>query len=119
MEIELASGTDEGREGALRIYSEGAFSGSYADVVLDSGLPIDLAKGLTVFGISSDGSIVRGALLAPSRTGDFVLKIKYYISPIQEAWSSCHVGGNPNPTMSGCKLLSVIVKYISTSYGKY
>ena len=103
LETQLALGTDQGFQAALRIYTEGAFSKSYAEITLTTGVAVDVGKDVTVFGRAADGTQIRGKTMTAVKTGDTVLEIEYHASPVQAQWTNCHVGGNPEPNTDGCK----------------
>ena len=103
IETQLALGTDQGRQAALAVYSQGAFSKSYAEVTLTSGLQVDVAKDTTVMGATADGKQVRASTMADTKAGDTVLMLQYHASPVQASWTDCHVGGNPEPNTNGCE----------------
>ena len=103
IEAQLALGTDQGRQQALKVYTEGAFSKSYAEVTLTQGLLVDVAKGTTVIGTTADGKEVRSQTMTDTSSGDTVLLLQYHASPVQASWTDCHVGGNPEPNTNGCK----------------
>jgi hypothetical protein len=103
MEAQLALSTDQGRNAALRIYTEGAFSKSYAEITLAVPLEVDVAKETTVVGKTADGNEVRGATTDIFRTGDTIIEVQYHAGTSQATWTNCHVGGNPEPNTKGCK----------------
>ncbi|CAB9526507.1 expressed unknown protein [Seminavis robusta] len=102
MEIELARGTDDGLDAALSIYQEGAFSKSYAEITLTEPLQVDVLKGVTVIGRTTDGRDVRGKMAGSFDTGDSIIQVQYSAGSVQESWTECHVGANPNPETRGC-----------------
>ena len=103
IEEQLAMETDQGRVIAMKVYTEGAFSKSYAEIQLTQPLPVDVGKGVEVFGQAADGKIVRGKTAAAFKTGDSIIQVQYHAGTQQATWTNCHVGGNPNPNTQGCK----------------
>ena len=102
IEEQLAMETDQARVIAMKVYTEGAFSKSYAEIQLTQPLPVDVGKGVEVFGQAADGKIVQGKTAAAFRAGDSIFQVQYHAGSIQTTWTDCHVGGNPNPNMEGC-----------------
>ena len=103
MEDQLALGTDQGRDAALRVYQEGAFSKSYAEITLTEPLKIDVGAGVTVTGKNADGMEVMGKTTDPFKTGDTIILVQYHAGTVQATYTDCHVGGNPDPNTKGCK----------------
>lgn len=103
IEAQLAAGTDEGKANARSIYTQGAFSKSYAEIVLDTPLANTLSKGVEVVGASADGTEIRGAVLDEAVSGDKIVRVQYSTSGVQESYVGCQVGGNPDPVLDGCK----------------
>lgn len=102
IEEQLAMGTDQGRQKAMKVYAEGAFSKSYAEIQLATALEADVAKGLEVYGLSADQKVVRGKTAAVFKQGQSIIQVQYHASPQQATWTNCHVGGNPDPNTEGC-----------------
>jgi hypothetical protein len=103
MEAQLALSTDQGRNAALKIYTEGAFSKSYAEITLAEALKVDVAKEVVVIGKNADGNEVRGTTTDTFKTGDTIILVQYHAGTVQATWTDCHVGGNPEPNIKGCK----------------
>lgn len=103
IESELAKKTEQGQENALKVYAEGAFSQSYAEITLSNGVGLDVAKDTEVYGRSAGGKMVRGKIMNLVQTGEPVIEVQYHASPVQTSWTDCHVGGNPEPNTNGCK----------------
>ena len=102
IEEQLTMETEQGRVIAMKVYTEGAFSKSYAEILLDQPLQVDVAKGVEVIGRSVDDRIVLGKTMAAFKTGNSIIKVQYTAGKVQTTWTNCHVGGNPNPNMEGC-----------------
>lgn len=102
IEAQLAAGTDEGMANAMKIYSEGAFSKSYAEVTLDAALASSLPKGAEVQGTNTNGDEIRGATLDEADAGDKIIRVQYSVTGVQESYVGCQVGGNPDPVLDGC-----------------
>jgi hypothetical protein len=94
--------SEESFQTAYNVYTLGAFSGSYAILKLDKNLTIPVEEGVEVFGNASEGNFVRGKTLEASPAGSNTLKVQYHVYPVQDTWTACHVGGNPNPVMERC-----------------
>lgn len=103
IEAQLAAGTDEGKDNALKIYTEGAFSKSYAEIALDTALANTLSKGVEVVGVNAAGDEIRGAVLDEADVGDRIVRVQYATTGVQETYVGCQVGGNPDPVLDGCK----------------
>ena len=73
---QLALGTDQGRAKAMGVYTEGAFSKSYAEIKLTSPLSIDVGKGVEVVGKTATGDEVRLKILTAVKTGDNVFQLR-------------------------------------------
>lgn len=102
LESQLAAGTDEGMANALRIYTEGAFSKSYAEVTLATPLASALPKGTDVKGTNTAGDEIRGTLMYEAEAGDAIIRVQYTVTGVQESYVGCQVGGNPDPRVEGC-----------------
>jgi hypothetical protein len=102
IELELASGTNESFEKALKIYKNGAFSKSVARITLSTPLASSVAEGDQITGLTSDGTDVVGKAYSSYSTGADVIEIQYKTLDIQEVYVGCQVGANPNPNTVGC-----------------
>jgi len=102
LEAQLAAGTDEGMANAMKIYTEGAFSKSYAEITLDAALASPLPKGTDVKGTSTNGDEIRGATQDEADAGDKIIRVRYRVTGVQESFVGCQVGGNPDPVLDGC-----------------
>jgi hypothetical protein len=86
---------------ALNVYLMGAFSRSYAVISFGSeGLPNDIPDHSLVTGTSTSGGVIKGMTLEPSKLGAKSVRI-FYQNP--DNHRPCYVGGNPTPTLDGCK----------------
>ena len=103
IEAQLAAGTDEGMANALRIYSEGAFSKSFAEVTLSEALGSAVPKGTEVSGTNTNGDEIRGVTLDEAEAGDKIVRVQYATTGVQATYVGCQVGGNPDPKYDGCK----------------
>lgn len=102
IESQLATGTEEGFAAALRIYQEGAFSKSYAEVKLDTALTMDLPAGTEIVGSNSNDDEIRGTLLDEAEAGDVMVRVQYSTTGVQASYVTCQVGANPDPVFDGC-----------------
>ena len=60
IETQLAKQTDESFEAARKIYNEGGYSKSYAQVSLTTPLSLQITKGDSIMGRNADGGEVSG-----------------------------------------------------------
>lgn len=102
IEAQLAADTDGGMAAAMKIYTEGAFSKSYAEVTLDTALASTLPKGTEVVGKNTNGDEIRGSTLDEADGEDKIIRVQYATSGVQETYVGCQVGGNPEPVFTGC-----------------
>jgi len=106
LEKQLALNTEEGFDDALRIYTEGAYSKSVAEITLTSPLPdtdtIVVEKGGQVRGETASGDSVIGFFLEDYAVGETNIGIRYMTSDIQENYVNCQVGASPAPNTEGC-----------------
>jgi hypothetical protein len=98
----LAAGTDEGLANALRVYQEGAFSKSYAELNLAAPLTSQIQGGVEVKGKSTAGNEIIGTVMEDADVGDSILKVQYDTTNVQASYSQCQVGANPAPVTDGC-----------------
>lgn len=92
LEEQLAKGTNDSFQNALRIYREGGNSKSYAQITLTPALSSDLAKGTTIMGINAAGVEVAGKSYDTYGSGEQVIKIQYSTTDIQADYVGCQVG---------------------------
>jgi len=105
MESQLALKTDASFQNARRIYEEGAFSKSYAQITLTSpGLATSIAKGAAIMGKNAAGNEVAGKAYTSYAAGDLVLKVQYQTGDVQSSYVECQVGGLlvENSNTDGC-----------------
>jgi hypothetical protein len=103
---QLGVGTSTSWRTAERIYQEGAFSNSVAELNLDKKLTQDIPSGTEVIGAGAQEgfySLVKGAFYKKAKAGESVVLIKYDVNEVQENYVNCQVGANPNPNTAGCK----------------
>lgn len=96
--------TDASFADAKRVYQEGSFSKSFAEVTITSagGLPFDIAKGTSFSGTTVDGGKTSGGAIQAYKAGDTKIQIQYKTGDTQSGYSNCQVGGNPDPNTAGC-----------------
>jgi len=95
MEQQLAFGNVDSYAAARRIYEEGAYSKSVAEVTLSTGLPNNVEKGTIIFGESVDGNQVAGKAYEDNAAGSTRLTVQYQTSDSQKklrelpSWCVC------------------------------
>merc|ERR1712176_511226 len=87
---------------AFKIYSEGAFSKSTAEVTLTAPLPFAVSKGTPVMGVGADGNQVAGKAFEDTVAGATIFRVQYQTSDSQKNYVNCQVGANPVPNTEGC-----------------
>ena len=102
MELELAKCTPESLRAAERIYSEGGYSKSVAEITLNSALVSAVSSGTKVTGTAMDGSQVVGKAYEDYSTGSTSFAIQYQTSDSQANYVNCQVGGLASPNTDGC-----------------
>ena len=103
LELQLARGTDESFTTAKSIYTDGAFSKSFAKVTLSKALLQPLNKGTEVIGKTETGDDVNGKLLKNYPMDSTVIDVQYETNSVQSSYVGCQVGANPDPFTEGCK----------------
>jgi hypothetical protein len=103
LETEVGRGTNESFQNALRIYTEGGHSKSYAQITLTPPLSADVAKGTSIMGKNEEGIEVAGKSYQDYTSGDQVIKVQYSTSDIQSSYVECQVGALVvDPNTEGC-----------------
>jgi len=102
MEVQLSLGNEDAYAQALRIYTEGAYSKSVAEVTLNEPLPVDVEKGTIIFGVGADGNQVAGKAYEDNAAGATSLIIQYRTSDSQKDYVNCQVGASTTPNTEGC-----------------
>jgi hypothetical protein len=102
MEGQLSLANDDAYKQALRIYSEGAYSKSVAEVTLTAPLPIDVEKGTLIMGVGADGNQVAGKAYEDNAAGATSIIIQYKTSDTQKNYVTCQVGASTTPNFQGC-----------------
>ena len=95
IEVQLGLKTTAGFAAAKKIYEEGAYSKSYASVMLTMALPAEVTKGTLIDGVAADGSHVEGKALATTAMGSMTIDIQYITNNNQAIYVDCQVGGLP------------------------
>ena len=117
LESMLNAQTQQGVQGGLAIYSNGAFSKSYAilnlDEPLDPSMDISLPKGTPVVGQAVAGSEARGHLMENVTAGATTILVEYETGDEQRTYLGCQAGGNPDPNYDGCKFWKKKPKVVS------
>lgn len=104
MEAQLALGTTDSYILAQKVYEEGAYSKSYAEVTLSTGLSGAIQEGIEIIGESADGGEVRGKVLESAETGATKIRIQYATTDIQASYVNCQVGALEElGNIEGCK----------------
>jgi hypothetical protein len=102
MEQQLALGNVDSYAAARRIYEEGAYSKSVAEVTLATGLPNNVEKATVIFGIGADGNQVAGKAYEDNAAGSTRLLVQYQTSDSQKGYVNCQVGASLTPNTVGC-----------------
>jgi hypothetical protein len=92
LEEQLAKGTNDSFQNALRIYKEGGHSKSYAQITLTPALSADLPAGTSIMGKNAEGIEVAGKAYEAYTSGNQVIKVQYKTSDIQTSYVECQVG---------------------------
>ena len=103
IENQLALGTSEGRQNALKVYTNGAYSKSFAVLTLDAALANEVGADVEVIGKTAGGDEVRGTVMETASAGATTLRVQYATTSVQDSYVGCQVGGNPDPKTDGCK----------------
>jgi hypothetical protein len=103
LEQQLARGTDGSFATAKSIYTDGAFSKSFATVKLSTALSQPLTKGTQVIGKTETGDDVNGKLLKDFPIDSIAIDVQYETNSVQRSYVGCQVGANPSPFTDGCK----------------
>jgi len=106
LEGALGGGTDDSFDAAMKVYTEGGNSKSYALVSLtgEDGLTEAVEKGTEIKGKNADGGDVAGKAYSDYDAGTKEIKVQYKTSDVQSQYVKCKVGGLPSADqdMSGC-----------------
>jgi len=102
MEDQLLIGSEDSFAKARRIYEEGGYSKSVAQVRLTSPLSFGIDKDTLVKGSSASGVPVYGTLADTYSRGDSQMEIQYKTTDQQKSYVNCQVGGLPKPNLEGC-----------------
>ncbi|VEU37750.1 unnamed protein product [Pseudo-nitzschia multistriata] len=102
MEEQLALGTPESYENALKIYSEGGNSKSVAEVTLAAPLTAAVPKGTPIMGTNSNGNQVAGKAYEDNAAGATTFAVQYQTSDSQKNYVGCQVGALVSTNTDGC-----------------
>jgi len=102
MEKLLSVANEEAYIKAFRIYTEGAHSVSYANVVLTSAVTQPFEKGTDVAGRSENGNQINGWLFADVSVGATNMLVQYQTGDSQNTYVDCQVGASETPNTRGC-----------------
>ena len=100
MEQQLALGSNDGYDSAIKIYQKGAHCASYSLLKIEP-LEAVLTVGDQVTGIAQDGSTVKATVAENYPRGTVEIEVVYNLD--ETTTSFCHVGGSPRPITDGCK----------------
>jgi hypothetical protein len=106
MEQQLSLQNDDAFVQARKIYSEGAYSKSVAEVTLNAPLPMDVEKGTEIMGVGADGNQVAGKAYADNALGATSIIVQYQTSDSQKNYVACQVGASTTPNTEGCLVAS-------------
>mmetsp|Transcript_29658 Transcript_29658/g.71372 ORF Transcript_29658/g.71372 Transcript_29658/m.71372 type:complete len:532 (-) Transcript_29658:57-1652(-) len=99
IEQQLALGSNDGYDSAIKIYQKGAHCASYSLLKVQP-LEAVLTAGDQVTGYGQDGSIVKATVAENYPRGTTVIEVVYKLD--ETITSFCHVGGSPRPITDGC-----------------
>ncbi|CAJ1966847.1 unnamed protein product [Cylindrotheca closterium] len=99
MEQQLALGSNDGYDSAIKIYQKGSHCASYSLLKIQP-LEAVLTAGDQVTGVAQDGSIVKATVAENYPKGTIEIEVVYNLD--ETSSSFCHVGGNPRPITDGC-----------------
>lgn len=102
MEQQLSLANEDSYAQALRIYSEGAYSKSVAEITLTQALPMDVEKATVIMGVGADGNQVAGKAYEDNAAGATSIIVQYKTSDSQKNYVSCQVGASTTPNTDGC-----------------
>jgi len=102
MEIQLSLANEESYKNALRIYTEGAYSKSVAEVTLAGPLLTDVEKGTPFMGKTAGGQQVAGKAYEDNAAGSTSIVFQYKVSETQRNYVDCQVGASTTPNTAGC-----------------
>lgn len=100
IEQQLALGSNDGYDSAIKIYQKGSHCASYSLLKVEP-LEAILTAGDQVTGIAQDGSVVKATVAENYPRGTTDIEVIYQLD--ETTTSFCHVGGNPRPITDGCK----------------
>lgn len=103
IEQQLALGSNEGYESAIKIYQRGAHCASYSRIKVQS-LQSVLTEGDRLTGAGQDGSSVTATVVDNYPKGTQEIEVLYSLDETTNSF--CHVGGSPKPLTDGCELCS-------------
>jgi hypothetical protein len=104
MEEQLALGTTDSYILAQKIYEEGAYSKSYAEVTLSTELSGAVQEDAEAVGKDASGGEVRGRAMESATKGATTLQIQYATTDIQASYVNCQVGALEElGNTEGCK----------------
>jgi hypothetical protein len=106
MEVLLKNGggTETTFQQARDIYEDGSFSKSFAVIQLDVEAESKIDAKTVVTATLENDSIVVGTVMKDVPKGTKEVRIQYKVT--EEGGSTCNVGGNPTPILTGCKFIS-------------
>jgi len=119
MEQQLSLANEDSYKAALKIYTDGAYSKSVAEVTLTSPLVIDVEKGTPIMGVGSDGNQVAGKAYEDNAAGATSMIIQYKTSDSQKNYVSCQVGASTTPNFEGCLAASGTVTIDGKTEAQY
>ena len=100
----LASETIDGLDAAKKVFEAGAFADALAILKIadPAFFNLNVPPGTPVIGTSTSGTTIEGTVNFGSNFGNDMLEVHYAPGGMS---GICSVGGNPNPTTSGCKFV--------------
>jgi len=102
MEEHLLLPSEESFMTALKLYTEGAYSKSVAQITLSSALSSSIEKGAPITGFNAAGDQVVGKAYEDNAAGATTIIVQYKTSDSQKKYIGCQVGASTSPNTEGC-----------------
>jgi hypothetical protein len=92
--VELGFTTASNFLSAEAFYTQGAYSGAYAELTLtqNQGMTASITKGTRVVGKNDAGEEIEGTVMEDLEEGAMMMRVRYKTSNVQAKYASCQVG---------------------------